>query len=152
MTEAMVSLEEIATATGRRPAEVKAEARALNLTVRPDWMNRPSLTVADARGLTTGEARRNLEHDRAWAQHQRDTKAWVEGRSRAIAEAAKAVRATTGTRGGREGQLRGAGSVSLKARAAAVEAGVQWEKRNPRPAFGDGVYSVHLEYIEEVPA
>ena len=63
MTEAMVTVAEVATAMGRKPAEVEAEARALNLTVRPDWMNRPALTVADARGLTTGEARRNLEHE-----------------------------------------------------------------------------------------
>ena len=94
----MVTVAEVAAATGRKPAEVEAEARALNLTVRPDWVNRAALTVADARGLTTGEARRNLEHERAWAQHQRDTKAWTEGRSRAIAEAARAVRAKAGAR------------------------------------------------------
>ena len=73
MTEAMVTVAEVATAMGRKPADVEAEARALNLTIRPDWMNRPALSVAEARGLTTGEARRNLEHERAWAQHQRDT-------------------------------------------------------------------------------
>ena len=144
MSVAMVTVAEVATAMGRKPAEVEAEAKALNLTIRPDWMNRPALSVAEARGLTTGEARRNLEHERAWAQHQRDTKAWVEGRSRAIAEAARAVRAKAGTRG--------QGHVSQAARDAAVEAGVQWEKRNPRPAFGDGIYSVGLLYTEEVSA
>ena len=81
MTEAMVTMAEVATAMGRKPAEVEAEARALNLTIRPDWMNRPALSVAEARGLTTGEARRNLEHEAAWRQHQVDTKAWTEGRS-----------------------------------------------------------------------
>ena len=42
MTEAMVTVAEVATAMGRKPAEVEAEARALNLTIRPDWMNRPA--------------------------------------------------------------------------------------------------------------
>jgi hypothetical protein len=144
MTDVMVTVAEVAAATGRKPAEVEAEAKELNLTVRPDWMNRPSLTVADARGLATGEARRNFEHDRAWAQHQRDTKAWVEGHSRAIAEAAQKERAKAGTRG--------SGAASQAARDAALEAGVQYEKRNPRPAFGDGIYSVHLQYTEEVSA
>ena len=140
MTEAMVTVAEVATAMGRKPADVEAEARALNLTVRPDWMNRPALTVADARGLTTGEARRNLEHEAAWRQHQAATKKWVEGRSRAIAEAARKVRSTAGTRG--------QGHVSQAARDAALEAGREYEKRNPRPSF-NGVYSTHLEYIEE---
>ena len=42
MSEAMVTMAEVATAMGRKPAEVEAEARALNLTIRPDWMNRPA--------------------------------------------------------------------------------------------------------------
>ena len=50
-------------------------------------------------------------------------KAWVEGRSRAIAEAARKVRSTAGT-------------------------GVQYEKRNPRPSF-NGAYSVNLEYVHQ---
>jgi hypothetical protein len=97
------------------------------------------------KSLASGDARRNLEHDRAWAQHQRDTKRWVEGRGRAIAEAARKVRESAGTRGS-------SGSVSLQAREAALEAGLEYEKRNPRPKFGDGVYSVGLEYTEEVSA
>jgi hypothetical protein len=114
------------------------------MLVKPDRAGRRSLSVADARGLTTGEVRRLLEHNRAWDQHQRDTKRWVEGRSRAIAEAARKVRSTAGTRG--------LGSVSQAAREAAAEAGRQYEMHNPRPSFGDGVYSVYLEYVEEVPA
>jgi hypothetical protein len=111
MSEATVTIRELAAALNRKPEQVEAEAAELGMLVKPDWAGRPSLSVADARGLTTGEARRNLEHDRAWAQHQRDTKAWVEGRSRAIAEAAKAVRAKAGTRR--------SGSVSQAARDAA---------------------------------
>jgi hypothetical protein len=51
------------------------------------------------------------------------------------------VRATAGSRG--------SGIVSLKAREAAAEAARQYEKRTPRPSFGDGVYSVGLEFIAE---
>jgi hypothetical protein len=141
MSAATVTIRELAAALNRKPEQVEREAAELGMLVRPDWQARPSLTVDEARGLTTGEARRNLEHDRAWAQHQRDTRRWVEGRSRAVAEAARAVRAKAGTRG--------PGSVSQAARDAAVEAGVQYEKRNPRPAFGDGIYSVHLQYTAE---
>ena len=142
MSEATVTIRELAAALNRKPAEVEREAAELGMLVKPDWQGRPALTVDEAKGLASGEARRNLEHEAAWRQHQVATKAWVEGRSRAIAEAAKAVRAKAGTRG--------PGSVSQAARDAAVEAGVQWEKRNPRPAFGDGIYSVGLLYTEEV--
>jgi hypothetical protein len=41
--------------------------------------------------------------------------------------------------------------VSLRAREAAVKAARQYEKRTRRPSF-NGVYSVNLEYIEEVSA
>jgi hypothetical protein len=109
--------------------------RRIGMFVGPDWSGQPSLPVADAKGLASGEARRNLKHDRAWEQHQRDTKAWVAGRSRAIADAAARVRATAGTRG--------PGSVSAAARDAAIEAAKQYEKRTPRPSF-NSVHSVHL--------
>jgi hypothetical protein len=101
------------------------------------------LSVADARGLASGEARRNLELDCGWEQEQRDTKAWVEGRTRAMYDAARKVRATGGSRG--------PASVSLKARDAAVEAGRHHEQRTPRPSFG-GICSVHFEHVEEVSA
>ena len=117
MSDSTVTVPEIAAAMGRRPADVEREAAELGLLVKPDRAGRPSLSVADARGLTTGEVRRLLQHNRAWVQHQRDTKRWVEGRSRAIAEAARAVQARAGTRR--------SGSVSQAARDAAVEAGRQ---------------------------
>ncbi len=140
---ARVTVREPAAAMGGKPEQVEAGAAELGMLVKPDRAGRPSLSVADARGLTTGEVRRLLEHNRAWEQHQRDTKRWVEGRSRAIAEAARAVQARAGTRG--------SGIVSLKAREAAVEAARQYEMHTPRPSF-NGVYSVNLEYVEEVPA
>ena len=94
---ARVTIRELAAALGRRPGQVEAEAAELGMLVKPDRAGRPSLSVADARGLTTGEVRRLLEHNRAWVQHQRDTKRWVGGRSRAIAEAARVVPARAAT-------------------------------------------------------
>jgi hypothetical protein len=139
-----ITIRELAAAMGCKPDQVKAEAAELGMLVTPDRAGRSSLSVADARGLTTGEVRRLLEHNWAWERHQRDTTWWVEGRSRAIAEAARAVQARA--------RSRGSGAASQAARAAAVEAGRQYEKRTPRPSFGAGVYSVNLEYTEEVQA
>jgi len=143
MSDPMVTVAEIAVAMGRKVDQVEREARQLGLTVRPDWAGRAALTVDEANALASGQGRRDYEHDQAWAQHVRATKAWVDSRTRAIAEAAQKVRSTVGSRG--------SGLVSLKAREAAVEAGRRYEKRNPRPSF-NGVYSVNLEYVEEVPA
>jgi hypothetical protein len=70
VTDATVAIAEIAAAMGRRHAEVERKAAVLGMLVKSDWQGRPALPVADARGLATGEGRRNLEHDRAWAQHQ----------------------------------------------------------------------------------
>ena len=143
MSDPTVTVAEIGAALGRKVERVEREAAELGMLVRPDWAGRPSLSVADARGLASGQARRNLEHSRAWEQHQRETKEWVAGRSRAIADAAARVRATAGKRE--------SGMVSLRAREAAVKAARQYEKRTRRPSF-NGVYSVNLEYVEEVSA
>ena len=123
MSEATVTIRELAAALNRKPEQVEAEAAELGMLVKPDWAGRPSLSVADARGLASGEARAAFDHEAAWRQHQVATKAWVEGRSRAMAEAARKVRSTAGT-------------------------GVQYEKRNPRPSF-NGAYSVNLEYVHQ---
>ena len=117
MSDATVTIRELAIALNRKPEQVEREAAELGMLVKPDWQGRPSLTVDEARGLTTGETRRNLEHARAWRQHEVDTKSWIAGRSRAISDAAAKARAKAGTRP--------PGSVSQAARDAAVEAGVQ---------------------------
>jgi hypothetical protein len=136
----MVTLAEVAAATGRKVDQVEREARQVGLTVRPDWAGRAALTVDEAKALASGQARRDFEHEQAWAQHQLATKAWVGGRTRAIADAAQRVRSAAGSRG--------SGIVSLKAREAAVEAGRQYEKQIPRPSFGAGIHSVGLEFTE----
>ena len=50
--------------------------------------------------------------------------------------------------GAGEGGHPRSGSVSQAARDAALEAAVQYEKRNPRPSF-NGAYSVNLEYVHQ---
>ena len=123
------------------PPLPKAEARALGLSIRPDWRGLAALSTTTPEGWhpVSDGATSNMRPPK----HQRATKAWVEGRSRAIADAAARVRSAAGTRG--------SGIVSLEARDAAVEAARQYEKRTPRPSF-NGVYSVNLEYTEEVSA
>jgi hypothetical protein len=97
MSDATVTVAEIAAAMGRKPAEVELEAAELGMLLRKDWAERTSLSVDDARGLASGEARAAFEHHPAWRQHQIATKAWVNGRRRAIAEAAARVRSTAGS-------------------------------------------------------
>ena len=63
---ARVTIRELAAALNRKPEQVETEAAALGMFVGPDWSGQPSLPVADAKGLASGEARRNLKHDRAW--------------------------------------------------------------------------------------
>jgi hypothetical protein len=144
MSDPTVTVAEVAAAMGSKPEPVEAEAAELGMLVKPDRAGRPSLSVADARGLTTGVARRNIEHSRAWEQHQRDTNYGSKDGVGLSPKPPGAVQARAGTRRSR--------SVSQAARGAAVEAGRQYEKHNPRPSFGDGVYSVNLEYVEEAPA
>ena len=45
MSDATVTIRELAAALNRKPAEVEREAAALGMLVNPDWQGRPSLTV-----------------------------------------------------------------------------------------------------------
>ena len=54
---AVVTIDEVAAAMGRKPEQVEAEAQLLGLTIRPDWANRPALAVDEARALASGQAR-----------------------------------------------------------------------------------------------
>ena len=141
MSDATVTLAEIAAASGRKAADVEREAAELGMHVKPDWAGRPALSVDDARALASGEARRGVEHMRAWEEHQRATKAWTEGRTKAIYGAAAKVRAKVGNLG--------AGSVSAEAQRAATEAAEHYERTVPRPAFNGSIYSVNLEYLNQ---
>jgi hypothetical protein len=147
MSDPMVTVAEIAAALGTKSAEVEREAAELGMLIKPDWAGRRSLTVADARGLATGEARRNLEHDRGWQVHLQACKVWREGRDRAVREAAKKVRAVA-----RRG-VPHAGALAADAQRAATDAAERYERTVPRPRF-NGTTAAPLEYIspEEVPA
>ncbi|MET0520779.1 MAG: hypothetical protein ABW156_02220 [Jiangellaceae bacterium] len=125
---------------GRKPEQVEREAAELGLLVKPDWAGRRSLSVADARGLASGEARRNLEHDRGWQAHLQACKTWREGRDRAIREAAKKVRAVA-----RRG-VPHSGALAADAQRAATNAAEHYERTVPRPRF-NGTTAAPLEYI-----
>ena len=49
MTDATVTIDKLPKLSGAPPPKVEGEARALNLTIRPDWRGRPALTVDEAR-------------------------------------------------------------------------------------------------------
>ena len=68
------------------------------MLVKPDRAGRPSLSIADARGLTTGEVRRLLEHNRAAGTASARHETMGRRTERGIAEAARAVQARAGTR------------------------------------------------------
>lgn len=93
MSDPTVTVAEIGAALGRKVEQVEREAAELGMLVRPDWAGHPSLTVDDARGLASGEARRHLEHDRAWQAHLEACRLSREGRDRAAREAAAKIRA-----------------------------------------------------------
>jgi hypothetical protein len=91
VTDATVAIAEIAAAMGRRHAEVERKAAELGMLVKSDWQGRPALPVADARGwrpVRPVETSNMTGPGAASARHERS----VEGRSRAIADAARTVR------------------------------------------------------------
>ena len=61
--QAMVTLDEIATATGRRVPDIETEALQVGLSIREDWRDRPALSVAEAKALVSGARRRDVEHE-----------------------------------------------------------------------------------------
>ena len=99
---------------GRKPEQVEAEAQLLGLTIRPDWANRPALSVDEARALTSGEARPDHDHQIGWARHLAECKDWRAARDQSARDAARKIRdqagrgvsAGCGRRGGQAGRHR----------------------------------------------
>jgi hypothetical protein len=118
LSDSTVTVAEIAAAMGRRPADVEREAAEPGMLVKPDWAGRRacrSPTLGVWHPVRPGAT----SNTTAAGNTSSVTRAWVEGRTRAIAEAARKVRSAAGSRG--------PASVSLKARDVAVEAGRQYE-------------------------
>ena len=124
--QALVSLDEIATATGRRVPDIEAEALQLGLSIREDWRDRPALSMAEAKALVSGARRRDLEHEKGWARHLVECKDWRAARDQAARDAARKIRdqARRGISPGR---------VAAEAQRAATEAAEHYEKTVPRP-------------------
>ncbi|MFD0458737.1 hypothetical protein ACFQ2H_28615 [Streptomyces violaceoruber] len=91
MAEVLVTLQEIATATGRKADKVREECAALGVTVRDDWAGRPAVSVDDARGLASGSTRRAREHADEQARVKAACKQWVEDRKAAAMAGADAA-------------------------------------------------------------
>ena len=143
---AVVTVAEVAAAMGRKPEQVEAEAQLLGLTIRPDWANRPALSVDEARALASGQARVDHDHQIGWQAHLAECKAWRAARDQAARDAARKIRDQAG---------RGvsAGIVVAEAGRAATEVAKHYERTVPRPRF-NGTTAAPLEFVtrEEAPA
>ncbi|MFC9051813.1 hypothetical protein [Streptomyces anthocyanicus] len=155
MAEVLVTVQEIATATGRKADKVREECTALGVTVRDDWAGRPAVTVDDARGLASGSTRRSREHVDEQARVKAACKQWVEDRTAAAMAGADAAEEKV-KRGRGRSFLPGAfvrqGEVSpAEIHAARREgyqhAGAQFERRNRRP--GPYVGLIFVDSAEE---
>jgi len=91
MAEVLVTLQEIAAATGRKADKVREECSALGLHVREDWAGRPAVSVDDARGLASGTTRRAREHADEQARVKAACKQWVADRTAAAMAGADAA-------------------------------------------------------------
>lgn len=140
--EASVPIEDIAAVLKQKPAVVEAEALALGMTVGRDWADRPAVVPVDARGLVTGEGRRQAERQSQWMKHQRSTAEWESARTQVVA-AAQRVAYDGAVRSGK-----GAAEAHSIGLAAGREAGAAYERTTPRPSF-DGTETTNLMYIEE---
>jgi hypothetical protein len=80
VSDATVALVEIAAATGRDADDLGREAFAVGLSVLDDWQGRPSLSVAEARSLVSGEARRIADHEHEQRELARRADQWLRDR------------------------------------------------------------------------
>ncbi|SNT63421.1 hypothetical protein SAMN05443665_11066 [Actinomadura meyerae] len=146
MAEQMISIEEIATVQGRKPAQVREEARGLGMWIGEDWAGREAVTVTDARALVSGDARRRAEQGAAWKAFQGEVKAWQDGRAAATQAAAdEAEQKIRRTRRRVDISL---GEVQEARRLAHLHAGAQWERRHPRPRW-NAEPTVPLAYLTD---
>jgi hypothetical protein len=113
---------------------------AAGYEVAPDWRGEPSISVDDAARFD-GEQRRVTEaHERAWAEHLAETRAWQDARGRAAYEAAAGVDISNAGFAAEYGARRDAGNA----------AAAEFERSTPRPIFGPaGKASVPLEFVDE---
>jgi len=122
-----VPLAEVAAVTKRPVAAVEAEALELGLHVVEDWAGRHALAEADAQRLVSGDARRDREHDAAWAAHLAACARWTAARDTAVQKAYADAQPAPGRLGG--------GAAADAARQAASEAGRRYEETTPPPLW-----------------
>ncbi len=62
LIEAAVCLQDIARVLKSTPTKVEADCHELSLFIGCDWAGRPAISVRDAHGLVSGDARRDHDH------------------------------------------------------------------------------------------
>jgi hypothetical protein len=124
---------EIAAVTKRKAADIEAEAISLGFYIGVDWAGRPAISTSEARSIVTGDARRDREHDAAFAAHIAACAAWTRGRDKAVRDAHADHLAAP-----RKGRTASDPIVQGNAKEAARDAGRAYELDTPIPLF-DGM-------------
>ncbi len=124
-----IALDAIAKTMKTTVARVETEARSLDVYVGVDWAGRPAVSVVEAAGLVSGDARRVHDHDAAWRAHLAATEDWEAAR-----EAARRT-AFQGAYDASERQGRGSAVASDAGHEEAREAVRDFERRTPPPRF-----------------
>ncbi|MBQ0902682.1 hypothetical protein [Micromonospora sp. U21] len=155
----VVSVDEVRAAWFRHdagePEWICAQAR--HMGVEPDAVDvfgRPAFTPA---AIAKWSAKRDVlaraagDHEAAWAQAQRDSKAWQARRTAAVRDAQEAESRKPGKRGGADfavGTLSQGPEDYARVRAAGRHAGEQFERANPRPRI-NGNTLLPLVYLDD---
>ena len=124
----LITFREIAVVSGRKAADLQAEAVELQMFVETDWAGRPCLTAGAAKALISGEQRAVLEHEARWRDHLAAEKRWVKDRNRVMTEAAEKQNAK------HTGQHYD-GESWARANEASVKAAKAYERSTPRPKW-----------------
>jgi hypothetical protein len=125
MAETLISLPEIAVVVGKRVEDVEAEVHELGLPVTRNWRGQPCLSAEQAKRFVNGEP----QHEKRLREFQAAERHWLKNRESAVSAA---IHAATKNRLG----YYDAGSMAT-AQAVAAKTTREFEKRNPRPTFGD---------------
>lgn len=141
LIENAVTITELAKHLKATPADVEAEALAVQLFLGFDWRGEPALSASDARQLVTGQARRDHDQTAAWAAHQTATEQWEARRQDTWDAAYNASMAASRNRG------HGSGEAAQAAQEAARTATARFEKATPPPEF-NGTATSALWYAD----
>ena len=133
-----VPVAEVAAQVGSSPVEVEQEAVRLNVFIGEDWAGRPSVSAADAHGLVSGAARRDLDFRSAWQAFIAEKETWQSQREQ-VRRAAYQAAYEDGVRAGRGNSV----SADL-GHGSAREAVARFEVEHPEPMWREPRSRVRL--------